>query len=183
MTDHENVGYLTWGEFDRFRVAVHRSLQIVPWLRAVGYVQGEVNEIRSPSSDRPLGIPPTWLAAEEISRLSTELRYWPDLEDAANDTYGKSIALQFTREVETAMARWPIEDKPHKVRHVRCQGCSGETIRYSPPRYESEPVTIACTECARTYTEEEFATLVQLLTAEIKRTEGSIGRTRRLGAA
>lgn len=183
MSDHSDVGYLTWDEFDRFRRAVHKSLQIVPWLRACGYIRGEVDEIRSPSSDHPLGLPPTWLAAEEVTRLSTELRYWADLEDAANDDYGKDVARWFTREVETAIARWPIEDKPHKVRHIRCQACAGETIRYTPPQFDGDHVHIACTECAHSYTEDEFKTLVELVTSEIRRTEGGIGSTRRLGAA
>lgn len=183
MSDHESVGYLTWEEFDRFRRAVHISLWIVPWLRVCGYIRGDVDEIRSPSSDRPLGLPPTWIAAEDIARLSIELRYWVNLEDAANDDYGKDVARHFTREVETALARWPIEDKPHKVRHVRCQVCVGETIQYTPPRGIWHPVTIRCTECGHALTEDEFKTLVELVTAEHKRTEGSIGGARRLGAA
>lgn len=183
MTDHENIGYLTWDEFNRFRRAVDRSLIAVPWFRVAGYIKGAVEEVRSPSSNHPLGIPPTWLAAEEIDRLSQELRYWPNLEDAANHTYGADTARAFTREVETALARWPIEDKPRKVRHIRCQQCAGETIRYQPPAFDGDNVHIACTDCRHTLTEEEFATLLTLVTEEMKRTEASIGRTRRLGAA
>lgn len=183
MSDHEDVGYLTWEEFDRFRRAVHKSVQVVPWFQVAGYIKGGVEEVRAPSSNHPLGLPPTWLAAEEITRLSRELRYWPDLEDVANDPYGADTARLFTREVETALARWPIEDKPHKVRHIRCQVCAGETIRYTPPQFEGDAVSIACTECAHAYTEDEFKTLVTLVTAEITRTEKAIGGTRRLGAA
>lgn len=180
MSDHENVGYLTWEEFDRFRRAVHKSIPVVPWLRAAGYIKGEISEVRSPSSSHPLGIPPTWLAAEEISRLSVELRYWPDLEDAANDDYGTMIARQFTREVETALARWPIEDRPHKVRHVRCQECVAEAITYTPPQYGGDDTTIACTECGHQITEEQFTLMLTLLRAEM---EKHVGSTRRLGAA
>ena len=184
MTEqHENVGYLTWEEFDRFRRAVHKSQQVVPWFRVAGYIKGAVEEVRAPSSNHPLGIPPTWLAAEEITRLSGELRYWPDLEDVANDEYGAFIARQFTREVETALARWPIEDKPHRVRHVRCQECAGETIRYEPPQYDGDDVHIACTDCGHQLTEDEFRTLVELVTAEMKRTEVHLGSARRMGAA
>ncbi|MCK8477216.1 hypothetical protein [Microbacterium aurugineum] len=183
MSDHENVGYLTWDEWRRFRTAVDKSLIVVPWFRVAGSIKGGAEEVRAPSSDHPLGLNPTWLAAEEISRLSHELRYWADLEDAANDTYGADIARLFTREVETALARWPIEDKPHKVRHVRCQVCAGETIRYRPPEFEGDRVHIACTECAHEYTEDEFKTLIELVTAEIQRTEKAIGGTRRMGAA
>lgn len=180
MTDHENVGYMTWEEFDRFRRAVFKSQQVVPWFRVAGYIKGAAEEVRSPSSNHPLGLPPTWLAAEEITRLSHELRYWADLEDIANDDFGITIARQFTREVETALARWPIEDKPHKVRHVRCQECAGETIRYRPPQHDGDNVHIACTECAAELTEDKFTELMELLIAEGKK---HIGGTRRLGAA
>ncbi|WP_323986219.1 hypothetical protein [Microbacterium plantarum] len=180
---HENVGYLTWAEWDRFNAAVHRSLIIVPWLHAAGYIKGEVNEIRSPSSDHPLGLPPTWLAAEEIRRLSGELRYWANLEDVANDVDGADTARLFTREVETASARWPIEDRPHHVQHVRCQQCAGETIRYDPPRYDADEVKIACTECGRTYDDDEFTTLLKLVLDELERQGVKVGGTRRLGAA
>jgi len=183
MFDGENVGYMTWEEWRRFRIAVDRSLVVVPWFRVAGYIKGSVEEVRAPSSNHPLGVPPTWLAAEEISRLSIELGQWVNLEDVANDDWGCVIARDFTREVETALARWPIEDKPHKVQYVRCQECAGETIRYTPPAFEGDRVHIACTDCGHTLTEDEFTTLVALVTAEIKRTEKAIGGTRRLGAA
>ena len=185
MTDHpdEGVGYLTWDEFERFRTAVHQSLIVVPWFRVAGHIKGQQEEVRAASSHYPLGLHPTWLAAEEISRLSLELRHWPNLEDAASDDYGRTVAMQFTREVETALHKWPVEDKPHKVRHLRCQKCAGETITYNPPRFDGDDVHIVCTECAHQLTEEEFKVLAELVAAEIKRTEKSIGRTRRLGAA
>lgn len=183
MNDHENVGYLTWEEWRRFRIAVDKSLIIVPWFRVAGYIKSDINEIRSPSSSHPLGIPPTWLAAEEITRWSKELQYWADLEDVANDVDGKDIAMTFTREVETALARWPVEDKPHKVRYLRCQECAGETIKYDPPQFDGDEIHIACTECGHHLTEDEFKTLVTLVTEEIKRTEKAIGGTRRVGAA
>lgn len=183
MSDHEDIGYLTWQEFNRFRAAVSMSLIVVPWFRVAGYIRSHIEEVKAPSSNHPLGVPPTWLAAEEIERLSRELAYWPNLEDVANDDYGKDIARQFTREVETALARWPVEDKPHKVRHVRCQECAGETIRYDPPKFNGDEVHIACTDCGHELTEDEFRVLVELVTAEIKRTEKSIGGAGRLGAA
>jgi len=185
MHDHPEggVGYLTWEQFDNFQAAVHQALIVVPWLYAAGYIKGEINEIRSPSMDHPLGLPPTWIAADEINRLSVELRHWPNLEDVANDDFGASIARQFTREVETACARWPITDQPRAVQYVRCQGCSGETIRYSPPRFGGDPERIVCTECGRTYTSDELTELIELVTEEMKRVGVASGRTRRLGAA
>ena len=184
MSDHENVGYLTWDEWRRFRTAVDKSLIVVPWFRVAGYLRNEVaNDRVNGTADHPLGVPPTWLAAEEITRLSAELRYWPNLEDVANDADGAFTARLFTRELETALHRWPIEDKARNVRQVRCQQCVGETIRYRPPQFGGDKVHIACTECGHEYTEDEFKTLIELVTEEMKRTEKAIGGTRRLGAA
>lgn len=170
-----NVGYLTWEQFSRFQRAVHHSLDMVPWLRVAGYIRtGEPDEIRAPSSDRPLGLPPTWLAAEEISRLSRELQFWPDLEDVAKDAEGYEIAILFTREVETASHRWPFEDKAHKVQHLRCQSCSAQSLRYSPPGFEGDVVEIKCTDCAATLTEDEFRTLAALVAMEVQKTSGQM---------
>lgn len=177
-----NVGYLTWEQFSRFRRAVHHSLEMVPWLRVAGYIRtGEPDEIRAPSSDRPLGLPPTWLAAEEISRLSRELQFWPDLEDVAKDSDGFEVAILFTREVETASHRWPFEDKAHKVQHLRCQSCSAETLRYSPPMAPGEEVSIRCTECGASMSDDEFRILATLVAAEVQR--GSNGGPGRLDVA
>lgn len=175
------VGYLTWDQFVRFRRAVHHSLRLVPWLRVAGYVKTAPEEIRAPSSDRPLGLPPTWLAAEEIDRLSRELQFWADLEDVARDAAGHEVAVMFTREVETAAHRWPLEDRSHKVQHLRCQSCSAETLRYSPPGAPGEEIEIACTECGASMSDEEFRTLAALVAAEVQR--GSNGGSGRLGAA
>lgn len=183
MTDEGNVGYLTWDQFSRFRRAVYASLKLEPWLRVAGYIRsGEPDEVRAPSSDHPLGVPPTWLAAEEISRLSRELQFWPDLEDVAKDSDGADVAIMFTREVETALHRWPYEDKSHKVRHLRCQSCSGETLRYTPPQFEGDDVHIACTECATTISEDDFRVLAALVAAEVQKGVTN-GGTRRMDAA
>ena len=182
MTDHENVGYMAWEEFARFRRAVHRSPRIIAWLRVAGYIRsGEPDEIRAPSSNHPLGVSPTWLAAEEITRLSRELQWWPDLEDIANDHDGVETARLFTREVETADHRWPYEDRTHKVKFLRCQECSGETLRYTPPEYDGDDIRIACTECGATVTEDEFKTLAMVVALEMQKAGGD--DSRRLGAA
>ncbi len=93
------------------------------------------------------------------------------------------VARDFTREVETALARWPIEDKAHKVRHVRCQECVGETIQYTPPAFQGDETRIVCTECGHRLTDDEFTILLVLVTEEMKRTEKAIGSAGRLGAA
>lgn len=182
MFDGAEVGYLTGEQFDRFRRAVHLSLKLVPWLRVAGYIRSGADEVRVAMVDPPLGVPPTWVAAEDIDRLSRELQYWPDLEDVARDADGAQVAVLFTREVETAAHRWPFEDQPHKVRHLRCQVCSAEALRYTPPGFDGDVVTVRCVECRSSISEEEFRTLAALVAAEVQRGvhSGGLGR---LGAA
>lgn len=171
MTDHpgEGVGYLTWAEFERFRIAVHQSLTVVPWFRVAGHIKGQQEEVRAASSNYPLGLHPTWLAAEEIHRLSLELRHWPNLEDIAADRDGADLAMQFTRELETALHKWPIEDKPRNVVHVRCPGCYRLTLSYRPPEFKGDEVSVRCVECGHIMSGDEFAEAARMLEVEMQR--------------
>lgn len=181
MYDGENVGYMTYDEFARFRRSVHYSLKLVPWLRVAGYIKaGEPDEIRGNSVEPPLGIPPTWLAAEEITQLSHELNRWADLEDVAADDGGFELALVFTREVETAAAKWPFEDRAHRVQFVRCPSCQMVGLRYEPPTFAGESIAVKCRECRHYVSEEEFARLTALIAAEFAEAKERT-RERRLG--
>ena len=145
MTDHpdEGVGYLTWEEFERFRNAVNKARYLVPWLRIAGYIRsGDPDELRHRSSDLPLGLPPTWIAAEEITNLLNEINQWPELEDVA--VHGSEFALTLTREVETADAKWPMEDRAHKVTYLRCASCDQLTLRYHPPKHPGDDIAVRC---------------------------------------
>lgn len=184
MPDSEGeFGYLTTAQWRSFQWAVHYSLRLVPWLYAAGnYSINDPDEARSKSVDVPLGMPATMLAAIEIERLSRELGEWDNLEDIANDVFGAEIAKQFTREVQTAAHRWPFEDTPHKVEHLRCQTCSGETLRYSPPMFEGDDPEIGCTECGATLTEDQFRTLAAIVAEDMKK-GATLGGAGRLDAA
>jgi hypothetical protein len=170
MFDGYNVGYLTYDEFNRFRRADNYARKLVPWLRVAGYLKtGDPDEIRSSSVTPPLGIPPTWLAAEEITQLSHELQRWDDLESVAADEGGFELALIFVREVETATAKWPFEDRPHKVQYVRCPACAMVALRYEPPSAEGESIAVKCRECRHYVSEDEFIKLTALIALETER--------------
>lgn|GEM_PF-2280421 len=165
----DGYGYLTYDQFDRFRHAINVSLTTVRWLRVAGYIRTGEEDVRvHVSTDRPLGVPPTWIAAEEISRLLQELNQWTELEDAANDEFGAWIAWEFTREVETARAKWPYEDRPHKVRHMRCQACGALTLRYLPPRAAEDRILVRCSDrlCGAVMDEDMFAFAAKLIESE-----------------
>lgn len=174
MPDREGeFGYLTTAQWRAFRWAVSYSLAVVPWLYAAGnYSINDPDEARTRSADVQLGMPATMIAAIEIERLSKELGQWANLEDIANDVYGWEIAVLFTREVQTAAARWPIEEKPHKVEHIRCQKCGYLALEYTPPEEGGADSSVTCGECHAVTSGEEFALLAALFAreyAEVKR--------------
>lgn len=129
------VGYLTWDQWERFTRAFQTARTHLHWWRIAGHIRsGDPDEHKTRSSEPQLVLPATWLAADEISRLIGILNDWPELEDAANDVDGCELALLFTREVETAHAKWPMADRPHKVKFIRCRHCQQKTLKYYPPR-------------------------------------------------
>lgn len=170
----EGVGYLTWDEFDKFRRAVTTARKYVPWLRIAGYIKlgADPDELMSRSSHRstmPLGLPATWLAAEEIASLLVEINKWPTLEDVAKR--GSEFALLITREVETAAAKWPMSDRSHAVKFFRCEACQQMTLRYYPPNFAGETLidsVVKCTDrnCRAVVDELMFARMAVLAEAE-----------------
>lgn len=182
-----NVGYLTATQFDRFQWAVNDAVKHVSFWRVAGYVRsGDPDELSHRSNDRPLGVPPTWIAAEEVSRLLAELNQWPELEDAANDEYGAWLAEELTREVETAKAKWPLEDRPHRVKYIRCQACGQLSLTWHPPRGAEDTAIIRCREksCRAVMDDTKFAFWCGVIEHENKlreEREKERKRARRLG--
>ena len=166
---HEHVGYLTWDEFDRFRAAVNNSRTVILWLQIAGYIRSAEADIRVHTTrDGHIGIPPTSIAAIELTRLLQELNYWHELEDAANDELGAWLARTFTKELETADARWPHKPRSHRVTHMRCQACDALTLRWMPPRHEGDTAVVKCTDktCAAVMDETMFAFAAELIRRE-----------------
>lgn len=193
-TDHfadlakAGVGYMSRDEFDRFAQAVHDASKYVPWLRIAGYIKlgSDPDELMSRSSHRanmPLGLPSTWLAAEEIASLMAEVNKWPTLEDVAKRA--PEFAWLLTREVETAKAKWPLADRSHAVKFFRCEACQQMTLRYYPPTFAGEALidsTVKCTDksCRAIVDEVMFSRMAVLAEAEQKAKDE---RTRQLDKA
>jgi len=121
-----DVGYLTWAQFNSYKWALNHATSLVPWLRIAGFIRSADADVRvATSAEGHIGLPPTWIAADTISRLHHEIwSSWKDMDSASGDTWGAELAVTFTREVSTAGARWPYEDTPHYVLHMRCPACS-----------------------------------------------------------
>lgn len=139
LTDPEEgfVGMLTQSEYDRFSRAIDTARTHLSWWRIAGHLKtGDTDELHIRSSDPAIPLPATWLAAEEITNLLHEINQWATLTDVA--THGYEFALLITREVETAAHKWPMSDRPHKVRFLRCRACQQVTLKYYPPRLASK---------------------------------------------
>jgi hypothetical protein len=170
----EGIGFLTWDQFDRFRRAMENSRKYIPWLRVAGYITSgsDPDEFRVSGGHRtdiPLGLPATWLAAEEIASLLEEVGKWATHEDVA--TFGHEFALQLTSEVETAVARWPLSDRTHKVKFFRCMSCDQATLKFYPPTIHGSVIrdtAIKCTDkaCRAVMDEIMFARMAVLIEAE-----------------
>jgi hypothetical protein len=162
------VGYLTADQFNRFGWAMHHSRDLVSWLRVAGYIKSADADVTvATTRDGHIGLPPTWLAADAISRLLYELNGFRELEDAANDIHGADLASVFTREVETARARWPYEDRAHYVQWIRCPACSHMSLRYHPPRFDGDRITVKCMLCQHVAEEDLFSAAAMLQEMEL----------------
>jgi hypothetical protein len=167
MTEGD-VGYLSEEQFNRFGWAMHHSRDLVSWLRVAGYIKSADADVTvATTRDGHIGLPPTWLAADAISRLLYELNGFRELEDAANDIHGADLASVFTREVETARARWPYEDRPHYVQWIRCPACSHMSLRYHPPRFDGDRITVKCMLCQHVAEEDTFSAAAMLQEREL----------------
>lgn len=169
----EGVGYLDMREYNRARWAWEQSHPAAPfmlWLKVAGHVNFSPDNIRVASSTSPgIPIPATSLAFAEITRLADYLyEQFGDVETAAQDKYGGApVLLDLAREVSTAYARWPIEEKPHRVNVIPCPGCNMLTLMYRPPVEKNDAVTITClAQCGTTITGQQFADMCDLMEQE-----------------
>lgn len=173
MPDHVegNVGYLTHDQFIQLQWAFNDAIKHVRWWRVAGYTTSGETDVRVQRSyDHPLGLPPAWQAAEEVTRLMNELNAYHELEDAANDLFGHYLCINLIREVQTATARWPLEDRKRKVKYMRCQACHRLSLRYHPPRWDGDATVVQCNEadCHAYMDEAMFAFAAELILHENK---------------
>lgn len=167
----EGVGYLDMRDYNRARWAYdmsHPASPFMEWLKTAGHVRFEVEDVRvSGSADPVMPIAETTLAWQEITRISNELNKWPGVEEAAHDKFGASLLIDLGREVSTAVHRWPMEDKPHRMDSLRCGGCEQLTLVYHPPRFEGDRIIVNCG-CGYELAEGEFELAVALIEKEEK---------------
>lgn len=165
----EGVGYLDMRDYKRAQWAYdqsHPASTFMKWLKVAGYVSFDAEDVRVQSSGGGhINIPATKLAWEEITRLSGELNKWPGVDEAACDQFGAFLLTELGREVSTAAARWPMEDRPHKIEAMRCGGCGMLTLTYRPPRWEGDQIRVDCN-CGYVLEDDGFAWAVTMIEKE-----------------
>lgn len=177
-----DIGYLTMQQWNRARWAYDYSMRFLPWLREAGYVRFEVEDIRVDSSGSAgIGIPPTKLAYMEISRLMNELNTYDDMESLAIDAEGHKLIVEFGKEMATAVSRWPMEERSHRVKAMRCEGCGELSMMYRPPRWEGDEIRVDCI-CGYVMDEDKFAWAATQIEKEERERQESLGRSRRSAA-
>jgi hypothetical protein len=109
---------------------------------------------------RPVGyvpLPGTYLALDEaFSFLRSGLAHG-DLTEWVSTVTGAADAVRFTRAADAAYRAHPIEEKPRKLRRVRCPRpeCGQRTLVRLPPDAVGFPVVVACQACGHEIREGE----------------------------
>lgn len=142
------IGYLEMREYNKARWAYdlqHPTSAVMQWLREAGNVSCASEDVRVEARSSP-GIPiqVTKLANDEIQRIPKKLIKWADVEAAASDKFGASLLIVLGREVNTAMHRWSMEDKPRRFRELMCGEYEQFTLVVSPPRFEGDHSIVNC---------------------------------------
>lgn len=169
--DHaeEGVGYLSMFEYNRFVWAWDKAWQIASWLYRAGQLNSasETNQRVAISTSASVNLASTWIAADEISSFLSELNGYYTPEEVVNHHEGAYWARELGRAVSTADRKWPQEDKPHRVKSMRCGGCQQLTLTYRPPRFERDSIMVDCS-CGYRMTEQQWGWRVAILEAEAK---------------
>lgn len=169
MTANIMVGLMEARDYKRAVWAIGYARQFLPWLRMAGNVNFAAPDVRvSVGGMSSGGIPATLQAHMTISDLIQELQAWEELEDAAADQHGQYVLTSLGREMETAVHRWPMEDRPRQMHDMRCGDCGMLTLVYRPPRHAGDDVTVTCsaTGCNYNINGDELALHVELLARE-----------------
>lgn len=166
--EHDGVGYLTQGEWERLQWVLNDVAEFTTWLDTAGYIRSADEDVRVQSSrGGHVNLPPTWLASDAIQRMVLEINPY-SLEYCANHSQLSGVLKALIYEVEQAKKRWPLKDRPHRVSYMRCQVCQQETLRYLPPRFAGDDIIVKCTsrDCGAVLDERMYGLAVAVIEQE-----------------
>ncbi len=120
-------------------------------------VQGDNAGVRT----RQIGhvnLPLTFLSIDECER---HLRTLPDGARALDQwvsTYDGALdAIRFAHAAERAYRDHEVEERPTRIRRVRCNACHQLTLVRNPPTHQGAAITIPCSNCGHTIREGDTA--------------------------
>jgi hypothetical protein len=107
--------------------------------------------------------PGTYLAYDECrsflaSRRTRPLREWVSNEAGARD------AVQFARAADTAYRTHEVEERPHRIRRVRCPECGQLSLVWNPTPLFGGHVTVTCQneDCGRQLDQGRFEQIAEI---------------------
>lgn len=108
------------------------------------------------STEGHVNLTGVYLALDECHRhLAT--REDQSLQMWVNSEGGAANAIQFAAAAERAYRSHEIEERPHRIRRVRCE-CGAQLI-WNPPAWFEGEVTVSCSVCDRQMTQDEYEEL------------------------
>lgn len=119
------------------------------WPRFEQMIRGVDRAVRGDAGGRSgrgagyVPIPGTALSVEEcVSYLNRQA--WSDARGWVSTEAGARNAVLFTRAAQIAYRSHPIEEKPRKLRRMRCPECGQLSFVRTPPAGQSMPVIVRC---------------------------------------
>lgn len=92
---------------------------------------------------------------------------------AARQDWVDDLRTELAQTLATLRARWPLPDDvehDRAVPAVPCPRCDVVALRYYPPAHFRQPFAVACMDCGRLFTEDEWLRFSALVVAPQRRT-------------
>lgn len=153
-------GFLCAAHFDRVEHALARWSDFAIRAGRLGLtkaVQRDNAGVRT-TADGHVNLTGVYLALDECRRF---LRSSPDTAEMWVQTEaGAADAIQFAAAAERAYRSHEVEERPHRIRRVRCPECQQQLI-WNPPAWFEGHVSVKCTNeaCRHVLTQDEYEEL------------------------
>jgi Zn ribbon nucleic-acid-binding protein len=92
-----------------------------------------------------------------------------DRDAIAADRRGAEGLVRFTRYVQQAYAKFPIDEREHSIVGVRCPACQQARLIWRPPLMFRGDVVVECDACGHTETQAYLEQYVAILPPEVRR--------------
>jgi hypothetical protein len=80
-----------------------------------------------------------WWVTEILVRYVTD-----SVDRLRTKHHGAAEAVRYVHAVQTALHAFPLEEKPRRIRHIRCRTCQHESLQWRPPLEHLDPIVIQC---------------------------------------